>query len=82
MLPASSMPSSALTSSRWPTSTNAQVGWKAPVPQASKWVWLYAWSSFTKFMHSVWWAGWGGAGNQAKDLQFTRGTPTSSSLLH
>lgn len=39
-LPASPLPSPGLTSSRWPTSTNAQVGWKAPVPQASKWVWL------------------------------------------
>ena len=35
-----SLTSSSLTSSRWPTSTNAQIGWKAPVPQASKWVWL------------------------------------------
>lgn len=39
-LPASPQSSPGLTSSRWPTSTNAQVGWKAPVPQASKWVWL------------------------------------------
>lgn len=35
-----SLTSSGLTSSRWPTSTNAQTGWKAPVPQASRWVWL------------------------------------------
>ena len=35
-----SLPPSGLTSSRWPTSTNAQTGWKAPVPQASRWVWL------------------------------------------
>lgn len=35
-----SLPGCDLTSSRWPTSTKAQVGWKAPVPQASRWVWL------------------------------------------
>lgn len=38
--PVSPLSSPGVTSSRWPTSTKAQVGWKAPVPQASKWVWL------------------------------------------
>lgn len=38
--PTSPLSGPGLTSRRWPTSTNAQVGWKAPVPQASKCVWL------------------------------------------
>lgn len=38
--PASLLSSPGFTSSRWPTSTKAQVGWKAPVPQASRCVWL------------------------------------------
>lgn len=42
-----------LTSPRCPTATRAQVGWKAPVPQASRWVRLCGCSTRTKLAHST-----------------------------
>jgi len=45
--------SSFVTSPRCPTFTYAHTGWKAPVPQASRWVRLKGCSKRTKFAHSV-----------------------------
>lgn len=42
-----------LTSPRCPTARRAQVGWKAPVPQASRWVRLWGCSTRTKLAHST-----------------------------
>lgn len=42
-----------LTSPRCPTAMRAQVGWKAPVPHASRWVRLWGCSTRTKLAHST-----------------------------
>lgn len=42
-----------LTSPRCPTAMRAQVGWKAPVPHASRWVRLWGCSTRTKLAHSI-----------------------------
>lgn len=42
-----------LTSPRCPTVMRVQMGWKAPVPQASRWVRLWGCKTRTKLAHSV-----------------------------
>lgn len=42
-----------LTSPRCPTVMKVQMGWKAPVPQASRWVRLWGCKTRTKLAHSV-----------------------------
>lgn len=42
-----------LTSPLWPTLMKAHIGWKAPVPQARRWVRLWGCRRRTKFAHSV-----------------------------
>lgn len=42
-----------LTSPLWPTLTKAHIGWKAPVPQARRWVRLWGCRRRTKLAHSV-----------------------------
>lgn len=36
-----------------PTVMKVQMGWKAPVPQASRWVWLWGCETRTKLAHSI-----------------------------
>lgn len=42
-----------LTSPLWPTLMKAHIGWKAPVPQARRWVRLWGCRRRTKLAHSV-----------------------------
>lgn len=43
-----------ITSALFPISRKAQIGWKAPVPQMYRWVWLYGCRTRMKLEHSFW----------------------------